>query len=55
MDESGLSTVQQPQKGKLQVDVLTSAERGQYVTHAACANVAKNVVPPIMTILKKSC
>ncbi|CAH2100083.1 unnamed protein product [Euphydryas editha] len=59
MDESGLSTVQKPpkifaQKGKKQVGALTSAERGQHVSIAVCANGAGNFIPPAMIIPRKN-
>lgn len=59
MDESGLSTVQKPprifaQRGKKQVGALTSAERGQHVSIAVCANAAGNFIPPAIIIPRKN-
>lgn len=58
-DESGLSTVQKPQKilattGRKQVGVLTSAERGINTTVVCCANAIGTFVPPMMIFPRKN-
>lgn len=58
-DESGLSTVQKPQKilattGRKQVGVLTSAERGTNTTVVCCANAIGTFVPPMMIFPRKN-
>jgi len=57
MDETGLTTVQKPQKilakkGKHQVGALTSAERGVNTTVVCCVSAAGQYVPP-MIIFKR--
>lgn len=52
MDESGLTTVQRPnrvvaRKGFKQIGALTSAERGSLVTIAVAVSAAGNTVPPL--------
>ncbi|CAI6376558.1 unnamed protein product [Macrosiphum euphorbiae] len=59
MDESALTTVQKPskifaQKGKKQVGVLTSAERGQYVTVVCCIGSSGQCVPPALIFPRKT-
>lgn len=59
MDESGLSTVQRPQKilattGRKQVGAITSAERGFNVTVVCCMNAAGSYVPPFMIFPRKN-
>lgn len=59
MDESGLSTVQRPQKvlataGRKQVGAITSAERGSNVTVVCCMNAAGSYVPPFMIFPRKN-
>ncbi|CAH1995185.1 unnamed protein product [Acanthoscelides obtectus] len=53
VDETGLSTVQRPQKiiaqkGKHQIGALTSGERGVNTTCVCCLNAAGNYVPPML-------
>ena len=53
MDETGVTTVQTPQKvlcdtGRRSVGSATSAERGQLVTVACTINAAGNSVPPLL-------
>lgn len=59
VDESGLSTVQRPQKilataGRKQVDAITSAERGSNVTVVCSMNAAGSYVPPFMILPRKN-
>ncbi|CAI6371189.1 unnamed protein product [Macrosiphum euphorbiae] len=59
MDESALTTVQKPskifaQKGKKQVGVLTSAERGQHVTVVCCIGSSGQCVPPALIFPRKT-
>lgn len=59
VDESGLSTVQRPQKilattGRKQVGAITSAERGSNVTVVCCMNAAGSYVPPFMIFPRKN-
>lgn len=58
-DESGLSTVQKPQKilattGRKQVGVITSAERGINTTVVCCVNAVGTFVPPMMIFSRKN-
>lgn len=58
VDESGLSTVQRPQKilatvGRKQVGAITSAERGSNVTVVCCMNTGSHV-PPFMIFPRKN-
>jgi len=58
MDESALTTVQKPskvfaQKGKKQVGVLTSAERGQHVIVVSCIGSSGQCVPPALIFPRK--
>lgn len=58
-DESGLSTVQKPQKilattGRKQVGVITSAERGTNTTVVCCVNAVGTFVPPMMIFPRKN-
>jgi hypothetical protein len=53
MDETGLSTVQKPQKilprkGKHQVGAITSGERGTITTCVCCMSASGNYVPPML-------
>lgn len=53
VDETGLSTVQKPQKiisrkGKHQVGAITSGERGTNTTCVCCFNAAGTYIPPMM-------
>ena len=53
MDETGVTTVQKPQKvlhdtGRQSVGGVTSAERGQLVTVACTINAAENSVPRLL-------
>jgi hypothetical protein len=55
MDETGLSTVQKPQKilarkGKHQVGAITSGERGTNTTCVCCMSASGNYVPPSANI-----
>lgn len=57
-DESGLSTVQKPQKilattGRKQVGVITSAERGTNTTVVCCVNAVGTYVPPMLIFPRK--
>jgi len=59
MDEFALTTVQKPskifaQKGKKQVGVLTSAERGQHVTVVCCIGSSGQCVPPALIFPRKT-
>jgi hypothetical protein len=59
-DETGIMTVPNKQskilstRGKKQVGVLTSAERGTLVTAEICCNAAGNFVPPCLSYLVRS-
>ncbi|KAH9632846.1 hypothetical protein HF086_013633 [Spodoptera exigua] len=58
-DESGLSTVQNPQKilattGRKQVGVITSAERGINTTVVCCVNAIGTFIPPMMIFARKN-
>ena len=53
MDETGLTTVQKPQrviaqKGKAQVGAITSAERGVNTTCVCCMSAAGQYIPPMI-------
>ncbi|XP_049888124.1 uncharacterized protein LOC126382356 [Pectinophora gossypiella] len=59
MDESGLTTVQKPQKilatkGRKQIGCLTSAERGSNVTVVCCTNAIGSFIPPCMIFPRKN-
>lgn len=60
MDESGLSTVPSRNskilatKGRKQVGVLTSAERGQHLTVVCCLNAIGTYVPPVLLFPRKN-
>lgn len=60
MDESGLSTVPSRNskilatKGRKQVGVLTSAERGQHLTIVCCFNAIGTYVPPVLLFPRKN-
>lgn len=58
MDESGLSTVQKPQrvfatKGRKQVGAITSAERGTHTTVVCSMNPIGSYVPPTLIFARK--
>lgn len=58
-DESGLSTVQRPQKvfatvGRKQVGFITSAERGSHVTVVCAMSSSGNYVPPVLIFARKN-
>lgn len=58
-DESGLSTVQQPENilattGRKQVGVRTSAERGANDTVVCCVNAVGTFIPPMMIFPRKN-
>ena len=57
VDETGVTTVQTPkqvvaEKGKKQVDAITSAERGKLVTVVCAVNATSNAVPPMFYLPK---
>lgn len=59
VDESGLSTVQRPQKilattGRKQVGCLTSAERGSNVTVVCCMSAGGSYIPPVLIFPRKN-
>ncbi|KAB0801102.1 hypothetical protein PPYR_05456 [Photinus pyralis] len=60
VDESGFSTVPSRNskifatKGRKQVGILTSAERGQHFTVACCMNVIGTFVPPAIIFPRKN-
>lgn len=58
VDESGLSTVQAPQKifatkGRKQVGAVTSAERGTHTTVVCCMNPLGFFIPPTLIFARK--
>ena len=58
-DETGLSTVQKPQKilgrkGKHQIGAITSAERGQNTTCMFCVSATGMYVPPMLIFKRVS-
>lgn len=58
MDETGLQTVQKPQKilakkGKHQVGGIVSAERGETTTCVCCVSAAGQYVPPLLIFRRK--
>lgn len=58
-DESGLSTVQRPQKvfataGRKQVGAITSAERGSHVTVVCAMSSNGNYIPPALIFPRKN-
>lgn len=58
MDETGLQTVQKPQKvlarkGKHQVGGIVSAERGETTTCVCCVSEAGQYVPPLLIFKRK--
>lgn len=58
MDESGITTVQSPQriiaqKGKKQVGAITSAERGVHCTVVCCMGSSGNFIPPAIIFPRK--
>lgn len=58
VDESGLSSVQRPQKvfaskGKKQVGSLTSAEKGQHVSVVCCVSSTGTFIPPALIYSRK--
>lgn len=58
-DESGLSTVQKPQKiiaktGRKQVGCITSAERGTNVTVVCCMSAGGSYIPPVLIFPRKN-
>jgi hypothetical protein len=59
MDETGLTTVQKPQKilatkGRKQIGCLCSAERGSNVTVVCCTNAIGAFIPPCMIFPRKN-
>lgn len=60
MDESGLSTVPSKHskiyatKGRKQVGILTSAERGQHVSIICCMNASGSFLPPALIFPRKN-
>lgn len=59
MDESGLSSVQKPQKifaskGRKQVGAITSAERGTHTTVVCCMSALGVFIPPALIFSRKN-
>ena len=53
VDETGVSTVQKPNKVVKQVGSITSSERGQRITICSAGNTTGNFVPPMLVFPRK--